>query len=76
MTMKRERRTLYTALSNAQMDCIDAAYDAATEEIGRHGYKCLSADQAENLVGAIALYWAQSNAPGLINAFHCNQLEG
>lgn len=64
MTMSKDRRELYTAMTQKEVRAVDAAFDAANEALKQHGFKVAGDDRAENLVGAIARYLRDSNPKG------------
>ena len=56
MTITKDRRELYPAMSAEEVDAIDAAYSAANRVLQDHGITTKGDDRAENLVGAIARF--------------------
>lgn len=56
MTISKDRRELYPALSGDDRKAVDAAFGAAFLSLQESGIRTQGDDRAENLVGAIARY--------------------
>lgn len=56
MTLTNDRRELYPAMEESEVEAIDAAYDAAVAILKERDICVVGDDRAENLVGAIARF--------------------
>ena len=62
MSIDKDRRELYPAMSEMDQVVVDNAFDAAARVLRDAGFTCANDDRAENLVGAIARYVEESRA--------------
>lgn len=60
MTISNDRREIYPNMTDAEVEAVDGAFDAAKEVIRRAGFRAMGDDRAENLVGAIARFLEDS----------------
>lgn len=60
MTVSKDRKELYVALSPVEKQAVNAAFRAAQVELEYHDLLTAKDDRAENLIGALARYLVES----------------